>query len=123
MNESESYWKGDAWTSRPDLPSQEVYRVHSKNHTTRLNTILVASMAQSGRVNINPEDLRGGNGTMRRALELWSCRHGPVQYNQWQSVYFALIREHGYVDEEAAVGELPSTRQGRIRGMFHEIQE
>ena len=49
-------------------------------------------MAMSGQVAINPEDLRDGDGTMRRALELWSARKGPVVYNQWQSVYFAIIR-------------------------------
>ena len=65
-------------------------------------------MALSGRIVINPEDLRDGNGTLRRALELWNSRRGPVQYNSWQSVYFSLIREHGYADESAIQGETPS---------------
>ena len=80
-------------------------------------------MASSGRVNVNPEDLRGGDGTMRRALELWSCRHGPVRYNQWQSVFFALIREHGVKDEGAVKKEPPSDKQARIRALYSEIQE
>ncbi len=63
-------------------------------------------MASSGRVNINPEDLRDGDGTLRRGLELWSCRNGPVRNNQWQSVFFALIREHGLTDEEASAERL-----------------
>ena len=80
-------------------------------------------MALSGRVIINPEDLRDGDGTLRRALELWSCRNGPVQYNKWQSVYFALIRDYGYADEETSMGEDPVLLQTRIRRMYREIQE
>ena len=80
-------------------------------------------MASSERIIVNPEHLRDGNGTLRRALELWSCRNGPVQYNQWQSVFFALIMEHGMEDEEALPGESQSGRQKRIRGMHQEIQE
>ena len=80
-------------------------------------------MALTGRAHINPEDLRDGNGTLRRALELWICRHGPIQYNQWQSLYFSLIREHNYKDEDAFPLESASARQQRIRAMFSEIQE
>ena len=80
-------------------------------------------MASSERATINPEDLRDGDGTLRRALELWSCRNGPVQYNQWQSVFFALVREYGVRDEEAFSGETQPEKQQRIREMFNEIQE
>ena len=62
---------------------------------------------------VDPDDLRDGNGTLRRALELWSCRNGPVQYNTWQSVFFAMIREHGIIDTEAVPDESKSERQLR----------
>ena len=78
-------------------------------------------MALSGKVTINPEHLQGGNGTLHRALELWSCRNGPVQYNTWQSVFFGLIRDHGYKDEGAVDGETSSQRQKRIRTEYNEI--
>ena len=57
------------------------------------------------------------------ALSLWSSRNGPVQYNHWQSVYFSLIRDYGYADEEAGAGEDPVLRQARIRRLYREIQE
>ena len=84
-------------------------------------------MASHGRVQVNPEHLRDGNGTLHRAMELWSCRNGAVAYNQWQSVYFTLLREHGYVDEYwaergAAAGDHPSERQTRIRALWNVIQ-
>ena len=69
-------------------------------------------MALTGRVHVNPEDLRDGNGTLRRALELWICRHGPIQYNQWQSLYFALLR-NGRTDEEAPEGPANPNRGTR----------
>ena len=80
-------------------------------------------MASSGRVVVNPEDLRGGDGTIRRALELWSCRNGPIRYNEWQSLFFGLIREHGFEDDEAPSGESKAARGLRIRVMYNEIQE
>ena len=46
-----------------------------------------------------------------------------MQYNVWQSVYFALIRDHGWSDEEAVVGESQSNRQRRIREMYNGIQQ
>ena len=36
---------------------------------------------------MSPDDLKDGDGTLRRALELWSCRNDPATYNQWQSVF------------------------------------
>ena len=60
---------------------------------------------------------------MRRALELWSCRNGPVRYNQWQSVYFALLRDQHATDEGAPLNENMAERQRRIRALYLEIQE
>ena len=80
-------------------------------------------MALSGPVVIQPDDLVNGDGTLRRALELWSCRHGPVQYNQWQSAFFALLRSPNVVDDEAPADESSSARQKRIREWHDQIQE
>ena len=90
-------------------------------------TSIVAMMASSGRVQVDPEHLRGGDRTLRRAMELWSCRNGAVPYNKWQSVYFALIRR-GYEDRTApfwpdtAVGETQQEKQKRIREMYVAVQ-
>ncbi len=62
-------------------------------------------MAPGGRVEIDPDDLQNGDGTLRLAMKLWCAKHGPVQYNAWQLVFFALMRDHGYVDLEAPEGE------------------
>ena len=81
-------------------------------------------MAASGRAMIvNPDHISGSDGTLQMALRLWSVRNEPVQYNRWQSVFFALIRDHGCRDEGAPPGETPSQRQTRIRRMYQEIQE
>jgi len=61
------------------------------------------------------------------ALELWSIRNGPAPYNQWQSVYNELLREHGYKDEywvqrKQLATDLPKERQARIRKLYNEIQ-
>ena len=79
-------------------------------------------MAVSGPVVISPDDLANGNGTLRRAMELWSCRHGPVRYDQWQSAFFAMMRMPGVEDEEAAPGESLSERQKRMAEMHDELQ-
>ena len=96
---------------------------YSENHTTRLSQSIVEVMASSGRVVINPEDLRDGNGTLRRALELWSCRNGPVRYNEWQSVFFQLAKRADLSDEDAPEDESLSVKQRRVRELFNEIQE
>ena len=79
-------------------------------------------MVVSGPVVISPEDLVNGSGTLRRAMELWSCRHGPVRYNQWQSAFFAMMRMPGVEDDEAAPGESLSERQKRMVEMHEEVQ-
>ena len=79
-------------------------------------------MASSGKVVIDPEHVKDGDGTLRTALQLWCCRNGPVQFNQWQSAFFALARMPGLTDEETSAGESLSTKQKRIRDMYDEIQ-
>ena len=75
-------------------------------------------MARSGKVKINSEVLEDYTGNdLRVAISMWSARMGPATYNQWQSAYFALIRDFGYIDAAAAEDESPAARQRRIRKM------
>ena len=79
-------------------------------------------MASSERVVINPDHLLSGDGSLRTALWLWSSRNEPILLNKWQSLYFGLIRDHGYSDEEAAAGESAADRQVRMKRLYTEIQ-
>ena len=81
-------------------------------------------MASSGKVTISKEDLRDGDGTLKRALELWSCRNGPASYNAWQSLYWGLIRDYGYHDEylEEHPDVGPRERAEHVRSLWLEIQ-
>ena len=74
---------------------------------------------------LNPDDIQDHDGTMSNALQLWSARNGPVDYNTWQGAYFAIRRHDGgrIVDTEAAVNEEMGLLQARIRRMYREIQE
>lgn len=106
----------------PSCLTDPDHRAYSDNHTTSTKQLTVDKMASSERVTINPEGLRDGDGTLRRALERWSCRTGPVKYNQWQSVFSTLVREYEMKDEEAPAEEARAERQKRIRDMYHGIQ-
>ena len=71
---------------------------------------------------IQDEDIAGAaDRTVRAVLECWSRRVGPVPYNDWQSVFFALIREHGLTDEGFIAGESAAERQRRIRDLYDEV--
>ena len=78
-------------------------------------------MASSEKVVMNLEDFEGSDGTVRHAMDIWSARRGPVKYNQWQSLYFGLVRS-GFKDSEAVEDEDQSALQDRIRKMYREIQ-
>ena len=78
-------------------------------------------MASNERAVINPQDLIGGDGTLRVALELWNSQYGAVKYNQWMSAFFAMTRDYGMRDTEAPPGETPSDRQKRMKAMYEEI--
>ena len=90
-------------------------------------------MATGNRIVVNPEHVTGGDGTVGVALRLWSSKNGPVTYNDWQSVYFQLIRA-GFEDAEASevplhpdAGTLTPAdfnrrRQNRISRMYRNIQ-
>ena len=79
-------------------------------------------MASSERAQVDPEDIRDANGTVRTELEMWSRANGPVTYNKWQSVYFALLREHGLQDDEVQENESMGDKQKRIRDLYRVIQ-
>ena len=61
-------------------------------------------------VEIDPVELFDSDGTMRGALTVWSKRHGPCNYNQWQSLYFGLEKEgyeYHYRDDEGLGSDQP----------------
>jgi len=96
---------------------------YNENHTTSTKSQTVDTMTSNEKTVVNPDHIQDHDGTVRGALQLWSCRNGPVQYNPWQSVYFALIRDHKMKDEEALLGETYADRASRVRKMYLEIQE
>ena len=73
---------------------------YNENHTTSTKRPIVETMASSDKVVVNAEHIAEHGGSLKRAMELWSSRNGPVNYNTWQSLYFALLRDHGLTDEE-----------------------
>ena len=80
-------------------------------------------MALSERVAVNPDHLRGNDGTVRNAMMVWSARNGPVLYNPWQSLFFALKRDFQLRDEESTPGESQQELARRIRRYYNEIQQ
>jgi len=78
-------------------------------------------MAMGGKIELNPEHLSGGDGTIEMALRLWTSRNEPVNYNQWQSLYFQLVKQ-GYTDERRVTGESYAVTQKRIAEMYEAIQ-
>ena len=81
-------------------------------------------MALSGKVEVTSAMLEGSEGqSLRVAISMWSARMGgPVTYNQWQSAYFAILRDFQYVDDEATAGESSAARQKRMRAMWNHVQ-
>ena len=84
-------------------------------------------MASTGKVAVNPEHLRGHDGTVRNALMMWSCRVGPVTHNVFVSVYWSLVRDFDIPDEGKTfsdiVNEDQKVRNARIRKYYQEISE
>ena len=95
---------------------------YNENHTTSTKRPIVETMASSDKVVVNAEHIAEHGGSLKRAMELWSRRNGPVNDNTWQSLYFALLRDHGLIDEDVVAGEGQSDMQKRIRARYHEIQ-
>jgi len=80
-------------------------------------------MALSSTVRIEFEDIQGNDGTVAHALGIWTVRKGPVTYNQWQSAYFAMLKEpFSLTDHTAIEGESQSERQDRMKEMFEHIE-
>ena len=102
-----SRWGGSGF---PNLLPRGLQR--ESYHYTK--TSCGGKMATSERVYVNLEHMEGGNGTLAMALQLWSCRNGPVQHNKLQSFYFTLCRD-GYRDEEAVAGESADEKQQIMR--------
>ncbi len=79
-------------------------------------------MEHGRRVVIDPEDVNDSDGTVQGALVLCCTSIGePIGYNPFQSMYFALIREHNCRDEGAAPAESGAVRQKRIRALYQEV--
>ncbi len=81
------------------------------------------SLSEDGRrVVIDPVDVNDSDGTVRGALVLCCTSIGePIGYNPFQSMYFALIREHKCRDEGAVPEETGAARQKRIRALYQEV--
>ena len=78
-------------------------------------------MAATGRVTVLPADIVGNNGSVYEGLLLWSQKHDPATYNEFQSVFYSLLRDHKLVDLEAAAGETQSERQVRMHSYYQQI--
>ena len=69
-------------------------------------------MEDGRRVVIDPADVKDSDGTVKGALTLCCGSIGePMGYNPFQSMYFALMREHKCRDEGAVPEETSATRQ------------
>ena len=77
-------------------------------------------MAEREDIGVPLEQLRGGDGSVREAMELWSSLFGPAIYNKWQSTYFHLLRE-GFQDIHAPQGESSQERQVRMKATYEDV--
>ena len=78
-------------------------------------------MASSGRVTVTAEDIVGSDDTLKGALSVWILKHGVVDYNKFQSVYFSLKRDHHYEDPDEVQGENQSERQRRMMALYRQV--
>ena len=77
-------------------------------------------MAGSGSLIIDSENLTGSDGTPGMSLRLWSSRNQPCTYDEFQSLYFELVKD--YSDEGALEKETAAEREVRMRAMCQEVQ-
>ena len=70
---------------------------------------------------ITPESVQGGDGSITKALELWSSRNDPIDFNDWQKLYWALVRS-GF-QEVSPPEEARQQRVQKIAGLWRTIQE
>ena len=79
-------------------------------------------MEDGRRVVIDPEDVNDSDGTVKGALILCCTSIGePIGYNPFQSMYFALIRDHSCRDEGAVPEESGAARQKRTQALYHAV--
>ena len=78
-------------------------------------------MAARGRVEINPEHLVGGDGTLVSGLTVWSARNHPLKFTAWQSLYWTLRREH-FAEDASMEGWSMTQHASQIRSTYEEIQ-
>ena len=78
-------------------------------------------MASAGRIQITQDEIRGCT-TMREALVRLIQLRGLPAYPQWQSMFFGLIREHGFAeDPDAMPGTSLSDKQAHAHDLWQEI--
>ena len=69
-----------------------------------------------GKAVITKEEIEGHENSLHKAMRIWAARRGaPCMYQTWQSLYYALIREHEFVDEETVSGEGKQGVSSRIK--------
>ena len=68
----------------------------------------------SGGQAITSESVQGGDGSITKALELWSSRNVPIDFNDWQKLYWALVRS-GF-EEVSPPGDSRQQRAQKITG-------
>jgi hypothetical protein len=111
-------------TSAPvsGAPAEEVEPNLQQESYHEPETPIVATTASSERAVVTEEDVKGGDGAVLTALELWCARRGPVKFNVWQSAFFAMIKG-GLQDERTVPGESRMDKARRIKDMYNTIQE
>ena len=72
----------------------------------------MSTLEDGNGVVIDPADVNDSDGTVKGALTLCGGSIGePMGYNPFQSMYFALIREHKCRDEGVVPEETGAARQ------------
>lgn len=75
-----------------------------------------------GKAVITKADIEGHENSLHKAMRIWTARRGaPCMYQTWQSVYYALIREHEFVDEEAVPSEGKQGVSARIKDKYETV--
>ena len=70
---------------------------------------------------VDLEHLRGSDGTVESAISLWQSRNPAIQWNEWQSLWYAL-RKAGYADPECE-GKDQSYVGRRVRAAYEQVSE
>ena len=75
-------------------------------------------------VTLDEADVEGHEGTVESALKCWSIKNGPVNYNDWQSLYFWVLRMglQGRVRQSNSA-EAKAAVQKEMQRLYKEIHE